>query len=72
MPSCSAATAGGVRSTRRASPPRSAALGSPDDWLAAMQEEIQALAAPRQDNFSAIAVWVRDPIESTRPMLTIV
>jgi len=40
----------------------------PDDWLALMQEMIEALAAPRQDNFSAIAVWVRDPIESTRPM----
>jgi serine/threonine protein phosphatase PrpC len=40
----------------------------PDDWLALMKEMIEALAAPRQDNFSAIAVWVRDPIESTRPM----
>lgn len=40
----------------------------PDDWLASMQEAIEARAAPRQDNFSAIAVWVRDPIESTRPM----
>ena len=41
---------------------------SPDDWLALMQEMIEALAAPRQDNFSAIAVWVRDALESTRPM----
>ena len=41
---------------------------SPDDWLATMQQLIEAVAAPRQDNFSAIAVWVRDPIESTRPM----
>ncbi len=41
---------------------------SPDDWLATMQLLIEAVAAPRQDNFSAIAVWVRDPIESTRPM----
>jgi len=40
----------------------------PDDWLALMQQTIEALAAPRQDNFSAIAVWVRDPIDSTRPM----
>jgi serine/threonine protein phosphatase PrpC len=40
----------------------------PDEWLTLMQEIIEALAAPRQDNFSAIAVWVRDPIESTRPM----
>jgi len=41
----------------------------PDDWLATMQQRIEAVAAPRQDNFSAIAVWVRDPIESTRPMV---
>ena len=40
----------------------------PDDWLAMMQQVIEAIAAPRQDNFSAIAVWVRDTIESTRPM----
>lgn len=40
----------------------------PDDWLAIMQQAIEARAAPRQDNFSAVAVWVRDPIESTRPM----
>jgi serine/threonine protein phosphatase PrpC len=41
---------------------------SPDDWLARMQDAIEARAAPRQDNFSAIAVWVVDPVESTRPM----
>jgi PPM family protein phosphatase len=41
---------------------------NPDDWLATMQQAIEAVAAPRQDNFSAIAVWVRDPIDSTRPM----
>ena len=40
----------------------------PDDWLAMMQQAIEARAAPRQDNFSAVAVWVSDPIESTRPM----
>ncbi len=45
-----------------------ARAAGPDDWLATMQEVIEALAAPRQDNFSAVAVWVRDPIESTRPM----
>jgi hypothetical protein len=33
-----------------------------------MQEMIEAFAAPRQDNFSAVAVWVRDSSESTRPM----
>jgi len=40
----------------------------PDEWLTLMQQTIEALAAPRQDNFSAIAVWVRDPVDSTRPM----
>jgi len=40
----------------------------PDEWLTLMQQVIEALAAPRQDNFSAIAVWVCDPSESTRPM----
>ncbi len=37
-----------------------ALVASPDrdDWLDAMQQAIEALAAPRQDNFSAIAVWV--------------
>jgi len=45
-----------------------ARANGPDEWLTLMQQVIEALAAPRQDNFSAIAVWVRDPIESTRPM----
>jgi PPM family protein phosphatase len=40
----------------------------PEEWLALMQQAIEARALPRQDNFSAIAVWVRDPIDSTRPM----
>jgi PPM family protein phosphatase len=40
----------------------------PDDWLDFMQQAIEALAAPRQDNFSAVAVWVRGPTESTRAM----
>jgi len=39
-----------------------------DDWLASMQQRIEARAAPRQDNFSAIGVWVGDPSEATRPM----
>jgi len=42
--------------------------GGPDDWLALMQDMIEAYAAPRQDNFSAVGVWVRDRIESTTPM----
>jgi serine/threonine protein phosphatase PrpC len=45
-----------------------ARANGPDEWLTLMQQIIEALAAPRQDNFSAIAAWVRDPIESTRPM----
>ena len=40
---------------------------SPDEWLAAMQRRIDSLAAPHQDNFSAIGVWVGDA-EMTRPM----
>ena len=31
---------------------------NPEEWLAAMQHRIEALAQPRQDNFSAIAAWV--------------
>ena len=67
-PSCCAATAGGARSTKTSIIAALARADGPDDWLAPMQQLIEALAAPRQDNFSAIAVWVRDPIESTRPM----
>mgnify|MGYP000134870209 FL=1 len=33
-----------------------------------MRALILAQAAPGQDNFSAIAVWVTDPAESTHPM----
>ncbi|MBI3369418.1 MAG: protein phosphatase 2C domain-containing protein, partial [Burkholderiales bacterium] len=36
---------------------------SPEQWLARMHERIQATNNPRQDNFSAIAVWVGDPTE---------
>jgi PPM family protein phosphatase len=38
---------------------------SADDWLADMHRTIQARAAPRQDNFTAIAVWVGNPGEVT-------
>jgi serine/threonine protein phosphatase PrpC len=41
---------------------------SPDDWLDAMQQRIESRGAPRQDNFSAIAVWLREASDSTRPM----
>jgi PPM family protein phosphatase len=40
---------------------------TPEDWLQAMRERILALRKPRQDNFSAIAVWVGDPAEVTQP-----
>ncbi len=38
---------------------------APDDWLADMQARVAARALPRQDNYSAIAVWVGDPGEVT-------
>lgn len=38
---------------------------TPEDWLAAMSARIHARALPRQDNYSAIAVWVGDPLEVT-------
>jgi PPM family protein phosphatase len=31
---------------------------TPQEWLEAMQQRIEALGQPRQDNFSAIAAWV--------------
>jgi serine/threonine protein phosphatase PrpC len=40
----------------------------PHDWLEAMHERIRARAAPRQDNFSAIALCLRDGGEATRPI----
>lgn len=45
-----------------------AAAPTPEDWLADMQRRIVARAIPRQDNFSAVAVWVGDPAQSTRFM----
>ena len=44
------------------------AADTPAQWLAAMQALITTRAAATQDNFSAIAVWVRDPSESTLSM----
>lgn len=38
---------------------------SPVDWLQDMRAQVQARAQPRQDNFSAIAVWVGNPGEMT-------
>lgn len=40
---------------------------TPETWLQAMREQILAHRKPRQDNFSAIAVWVGDPGEVTHP-----
>lgn len=37
------------------------------DWLARMQSHIAAQKRPRQDNYSAIAVWAGDPGEVTYP-----
>jgi PPM family protein phosphatase len=38
------------------------------DWLDAMQRQIENRASPQQDNFSAIAVWVGDVAQATRAM----
>lgn len=40
---------------------------APEDWLHDMRGHISARAKPRQDNFSAIAVWAGDPGEVTHP-----
>ena len=42
---------------------------TPQCWLDAMRELILAQATLGQDNFSAIAVWVTDPAESTQSMV---
>ncbi len=44
-----------------------AAALTPEAWLRTMREQIQAKRKPRQDNFSAIAVWAGDPGEVTQP-----
>jgi serine/threonine protein phosphatase PrpC len=41
---------------------------TPDEWLDAMQQRIESRGSPRQDNFSAVAVWLREAGDSTRPM----
>lgn len=40
---------------------------TPEQWLDTMRQEVMLRAIPRQDNFSAIAVWVGDPGEVTHP-----
>jgi len=37
-----------------------------DDWLALMESRVRLAAQPNQDNYSAIAVWVGDPSQTTR------
>jgi PPM family protein phosphatase len=39
----------------------------PAQWLDHMRKIIEMRARPKQDNFSAIAVWVGDPGEVTHP-----
>lgn len=41
---------------------------TPEDWLEAMRESIVDRGSAGHDNYSAIAVWVSDPAESTRSM----
>lgn len=43
-----------------------AAAQTPSEWLDSMQRHIESRASPKQDNFSAIAVWVGDPAEVTQ------
>jgi serine/threonine protein phosphatase PrpC len=43
-----------------------AAAKTPEDWLNRMANGIRQAATPRQDNYSAIAVWIGDPAETTR------
>ena len=45
-----------------------AGAAGPDDWLSSMQQRIEALARPRQDNYSAVAIWVREYQQTTVPM----
>jgi len=40
---------------------------TPQDWLDDMCKRIRTLAKPRQDNFTAIAIWAGDPGEVTDP-----
>ncbi len=40
---------------------------TPQDWLDDMRRRIEAAAHPKQDNFSAVAVWAGDPAEVTHP-----
>jgi serine/threonine protein phosphatase PrpC len=54
-----------------------ARVASPDAWLDAMEHELRARRDPRQDNYTAVAVWVDGADadaptgETTRPMTTL-
>ena len=37
-----------------------------DEWLELMVAQVRQAADPMQDNFSAVAVWVGDPAQTTR------
>ncbi len=39
---------------------------TPEAWLATMRDRIESRARADQDNFSAVAVWVSDPLEDTQ------
>jgi PPM family protein phosphatase len=41
---------------------------SPSDWLERMATQISAVMKPTQDNYTAIALWVGDPTQTTRAM----
>ena len=37
-----------------------------DEWLDLMDARVRQAAHPKQDNFSAVAVWIGDPAQTTR------
>lgn len=41
---------------------------TPQAWLESMRREIRAKDLRHQDNYSAVAIWVNDPTETTRSM----
>jgi serine/threonine protein phosphatase PrpC len=43
-----------------------AAATSPQEWLDLMAQPLQAALHPRQDNYSAVAVWLGAPEQTTR------
>jgi PPM family protein phosphatase len=43
-----------------------AAASNAADWLDRMAREVESAARASQDNFSAVAVWIGDPAQTTR------